>query len=137
MFTNGTIRRVTGSTLATALAFTYTRLVWWITPAELRTLSCLWLPPRATSFTLVLSAAVGDIISALGSGQIITPAPFKLAATGAVLKMLVWMFSCVLAAPFTAMSRRWRMDAETRRGSLELGLALTASTFLLSVRAGP
>lgn len=107
--------------------------MWWVTPPEYRNISNLWLPPRATSFILVLAAAVGDVVSTIGSGQLIKPAPPRLQATGAVIKMLVWIFTFGLVARLTLISRRWRMDPDTRRGSLELGLALTAATFLLSV----
>ncbi|KAH6695123.1 hypothetical protein F5X68DRAFT_227120 [Plectosphaerella plurivora] len=124
---------VTSAILSTALVFTYTRLMWWVTPPEYRNISNLWLPPRATSFILVLAAAVGDVVSTIGSGQLIKPAPPRLQATGAVIKMLVWIFTFGLVARLTLISRRWRMDPDTRRGSLELGLALTAATFLLSI----
>ncbi|KAM0331451.1 hypothetical protein ACHAQA_003127 [Verticillium albo-atrum] len=47
--------------------------------------------------------------------------------------MLVWISFFGLVARFTVISRRWSMDAATRKGSLELGLALTASSFLLAI----
>ncbi|KAG7116764.1 hypothetical protein HYQ44_006391 [Verticillium longisporum] len=120
-------------TMASLLTFTYTRLVWWITPYEHRNISKLWLPPRATSLILVGLATVGDIVSTLGSGQIIKFPPAHLQATGAVLKMLVWTAFFGLVARFTVMSRRWSMDEATRKGSLELGLVLTASSFFLAI----
>ncbi|EEY21823.1 predicted protein [Verticillium alfalfae VaMs.102] len=127
------IARITTAVASTAVTFTYTRLVWWITPYEHRNISKLWLPPRATSLILVGLASVGDIVSTLGSGQIIKPPPAHLQATGSVLKMLVWTAFFGLVARFTVMSRRWSMDEATRKGSLELGLALTASSFFLAI----
>lgn len=124
---------VTSAILSTALIFTYTRLMWWVTPPEHRNIATLWLPPRATSFTIMIAATVGDVLSTIGSGQLIKPPPPRLQATGAVIKMLVWIFFFGLVARLTFISRRWRMDPDTRKGSLELGLALTAASFLLSV----
>ncbi|CRK38315.1 hypothetical protein BN1708_007705 [Verticillium longisporum] len=124
---------ITTAAASTAVTFTYTRLVWWITPYEHRNISKLWLPPRATSLILVGLATVGDIVSTLGSGQIIKFPPAHLQATGAVLKMLVWTAFFGLVARFTVMSRRWSMDEATRKGSLELGLVLTASSFFLAI----
>ncbi|KAM0590506.1 hypothetical protein D7B24_003525 [Verticillium nonalfalfae] len=124
---------ITTAVASTAVTFTYTRLVWWITPYEHRNISKLWLPPRATSLILVGLASVGDIVSTLGSGQIIKPPPAHLQATGSVLKMLVWTAFFGLVARFTVMSRRWSMDEATKKGSLELGLALTASSFFLAI----
>ncbi|KAF3357218.1 40S ribosomal protein S27 [Verticillium dahliae VDG1] len=125
--------RITTAVASTAVTFTYTRLVWWITPYEHRNISKLWLPPRVTSLILVGLASIGDIISTLGNGQIIKPPPAHLQATGSVLKMLVWTAFFGLVARFTVISRRWSMDEATRKGSLELGLALTASSFFLAI----
>ncbi|KAG7131135.1 hypothetical protein HYQ45_010183 [Verticillium longisporum] len=124
---------ITTAVASTAVTFTYTRLVWWITPYEHRNISKLWLPPRVTSLILVGLASIGDIISTLGNGQIIKPPPAHLQATGSVLKMLVWTAFFGLVARFTVISRRWSMDEATRKGSLELGLALTASSFFLAI----
>ncbi|KAM0272618.1 hypothetical protein ACHAQH_008609 [Verticillium albo-atrum] len=93
----------------------------------------LWLPPRTTSTILVVFATIGDVMSILGGGQIIQPAPLHLQATGTVLKMMAWVATFGLIARFIVISRRWSMDSVTRKGSLELGLALTASSFLLVI----
>jgi hypothetical protein len=125
--------RIPGTLLAISIIFTYTRLIWWITPLEHRNSETLWLPFRATSLIIAGAQLVAEVMMTIGTGQVVKITIPRLVSSGAVLEMLVWMSLTVLVARFTLISRRWPMDVETRQGSLELGLALVGSSVLLSV----
>ncbi|KAK3393978.1 hypothetical protein B0H63DRAFT_531928 [Podospora didyma] len=126
-----------GSILGVTLIMTYTRLTWWITPAEHRTLGELWLPPAYQTILLAGSQAVADSLTFLGSGTfLIRPGPPHLAAAGAVLDMLTWIVLASLAVRFVYVGRRrWApIEKDVQRGLQELGPAVCFSTVLLVIR---
>ncbi|KAK3694190.1 hypothetical protein B0T22DRAFT_476956 [Podospora appendiculata] len=127
---------VSGSLLGISLMMTYTRLVWWITPRQHRDTATLWLPPAFHTICLCGAQMVGDSLILLGSGLAIRPAPAHLATVGALLDMLVWgVFSAlVIRFMFISRRRRWAMDRRVQDKSMELGMALSVASVLLSIR---
>ncbi|KAH8883286.1 hypothetical protein GQ53DRAFT_699471 [Thozetella sp. PMI_491] len=119
---------------AISIIFTYTRLMWWITPPGHRNIGTLWAPPMYHSLTIAGAQFVADIMGILGSAMIIkTPIP-RLVSASSVLEMLVWLFLAILVFRFTLISRQWPMERSVRKGSQELGLALTLQAVLLASR---
>ncbi|KAH8901274.1 hypothetical protein GQ53DRAFT_631306 [Thozetella sp. PMI_491] len=125
---------ITNSILPLSVIFTYTRLMWWITPPEIRNFTTLWAPPMYHSFFFGLGQTIGDIFSMIGNGQFVKPVRPRLVAIGAVFQMLVWMYLFVVVTRFTWMSRSWRREKEMKMKSQKLGIALSICSFLLSVR---
>ncbi|KAK0628326.1 hypothetical protein B0T17DRAFT_614261 [Bombardia bombarda] len=124
-----------GSILAFALVLTYTRLMRWITPAEHFNASTTWVPPAHQSLCILIPQSLADGLGLLSSGLIIKPPPAHLASVSAVLEMLVWIVFACLVMHFVYVSRKWKLEERgIKQQSLKLGLALVASTVLLSVR---
>ncbi|KAK0716901.1 hypothetical protein B0T26DRAFT_647724 [Lasiosphaeria miniovina] len=126
-----------GSIVGLVLMMTQTRLTWWITPAQDRTLGNLWVPPMYQSLFFATPQAVADAIGFIGSGiLLIRPAPPHVASAGAVMDMLVWMALAGVVLRYAVISRRrWPpIERSMRDGSRRLSLALSVSAVLLAIR---
>jgi hypothetical protein len=135
--------KIAPSLLAISIIFTFTRIIWWVTPNEKRTRKVLLFPVHKVSFFWTIFFAVPDMAKGILS-QLSRPGPGKrpnptsvfnriqqICLTAQFFVMVLWT---LWAARLMRISRKWVISGEAEdKNWRALGLACIASSTILSV----
>ena len=135
--------QIAPSMLGISIFFTFTRVIWWVTPNDKRSRRVLWFPIHKISFCWTLLFALPDIGKGI-AGNIGKPAEGKMpnpASIGSRIQQIclaVGFFVAALwtlwAIRFMRMSRKWIINGEAEdKDWRKLGWACVGSGVLLTV----
>jgi RTA1 like protein len=107
---------IPGSLIGIANIFTFTRLMWWVTPSDKRNARTLLCPPKWISAVWVGTLAATDIVKTVGMNLRMNPTAQRAEEIGLVLQFFVLAAFAGLMGRFMWMSRAWLVngDAEAR-----------------------
>jgi hypothetical protein len=118
--------------------FTMTRVIWWVTPNERRTIHTLKAPPKMISFMWVGLFSLCDIGKSVGQQAFkphTNPTGLKIQEIGSVLQFFVLAGFLMFALRFMRISRRWLIhgDCEEKKWR-KLGWTVVICAAILAVR---
>jgi hypothetical protein len=135
--------QIAPSLLGISLFFTFTRIIWWVTPNEKRTRNVLWFPVHKISFFWTLFFAIPDMTKAIISnmekpekGKPPNPASLfnRIQQICLAIQFFVVVLWTLWAARLMRVSRKWVISGEAEdKNWRALGWACVASSTLLSV----
>jgi hypothetical protein len=139
--------KIAPSLLAISIIFTFTRIIWWVTPNEKRSRKVLLFPVHKISFFWTLFFAIPDGTKGILS-QLSRPGPGKrpnptsvfnriqqICLTAQFFVMVLWT---LWATRLMRMSRKWVISGEAEdKNWRALGWACIAASTILSVSSRP
>jgi hypothetical protein len=116
--------------------FTYTRIVWFVTPNEKRNFKTLWGPPKATSIMWGLLFTLADGTKGVAQNVLkpTDPLSTKIVETAQIVQLFMYLAFFLVTLRFMRMSRRWLIHgAAEEKNWRKLGWTVVASSGLLAV----
>jgi hypothetical protein len=103
-----------GTITSIGIIFTYTRVMFWVTPDDKRNFSTLWSPPMWTSFTWGLLLSFGDAAKTIAQLLIerTNPLSSRIQTIATVYQFFVISGFAFTAYRFMMISRRWLIHGE-------------------------
>jgi len=115
--------------------FTFTRIMWWVTPNDKRTIGTIWGPPKAFSLTWGFAAALPDIAKTVGQKAFkqTDPTGIRVQAIAQIFQVFVVCALFATMLRFMMISKRWIIHGEAEEKNWRtLGWTATAVSGLLS-----
>lgn len=119
-----------------ANVFTYTRLVWWVTPNEKRNFKTLWGPPKATSIMWGGLFTVAEITKAVAQNALkpTDPLSTKIQETAQIAQFFMFLAFFLVSLRFMRISGRWLIHgAVEEKNWRKLGWTIVVSAGVLTV----
>jgi len=126
---------VPGSITAIATIFTFTRLMWWVTPNDKRNMQQIGLPVKWVSAIWAGMSIGCDIAKGLGMNVHTISFASKIQLIGMVVQVFVFAGFAIFASRFMIRAQRWAVNGNAESKSWEkLGWTIVAAMTVLTVR---
>lgn len=124
---------IPSSLIAIGTIFTFTRLMWWVTPTS--QFGTIGVPVRWVSAIWAGMSIICDILKTVGSNLRTNPTAQKVEVIGLVLQFFVFSAFTVFVARFLYMAKSWLINGEAEAKNWErLGWTIVGVMGALSVR---
>ncbi|KIW09616.1 uncharacterized protein PV09_00483 [Verruconis gallopava] len=126
-----------GTITSLGIIFTYTRVMWWVTPDDLRNYHILWTPPYWTSFLWGFLIFIGDVTKSVAQNALKQTDPLS---TKIQIIALGYQFFVLSAFTFTTfrfmmMSKTWAINFECdNKNWRQLGWTVVICAALITTR---
>lgn len=99
--------------------FTFTRIMWWVTPTDKRNHENMGVPVKWVSAIWASMSVTCDILKAIGSTLRTNPTAQKVEMVGLILQFFVFTAFTMYSARFMWRARRWLISGEAEAKSWE------------------
>lgn len=127
---------ISGSVTNMGIIFTYTRLMFWVTPEDKRNMQTLWSPPMWTSFTWAFLLFIGDASKTAAQTALDRMSPPAILIQQIAFTYLLFVLGgfTFLTYRFMRMSKRWVIHGECEaKDWRRLGWTIVASAAIMTV----
>lgn len=103
---------IPASLVAIGNIFTFTRLMWWVTPSDKRTFQTIGVPTKWVSAIWASMSVACDILKSIGSNLRTNPTAQKVEMIGLILQFFVFAAFTLFSARFMWRARSWLISGE-------------------------
>jgi hypothetical protein len=127
---------ITGTLVSIGTIFTYTRVMWFVTPDDKRNFKTLWSPPMWTSLFWGFLLFIGDATKTVAQNFLMQTSPLsvKIQLIAQIYQFFVLSAFTFCAYRFMMMSKRWVIHGECEEKNWRrLGWTVVLAASILTV----